>query len=135
MAKVPRHTLASVIGSKLTASNEKRLARETAAYLLNEKRSGELDSLLRDIEQYRADNGIVEVVAVSAFPLDAKARKEVEAKIRTAYPKAKRILITERIDANQLAGVRLELANQQLDLTIRTKLNQFKQRTSVHGTA
>jgi F0F1-type ATP synthase delta subunit len=135
MAKVPRHTLASVIGGKLTASNEKKLARETAAYLLSERRSGELDSLLRDVEQYRADNGVVEVVAVSAFPLDAKAHKEVEAKIRSVYPKANQIMITQRIDANQLAGVRLELANQQLDLTIRTKLNQFKQRTSVHGTA
>jgi F0F1-type ATP synthase delta subunit len=130
MAKVPRHTLASVIAGKLTASSEKKLARETAAYLLSERRSGELDSLLRDVEQYRADNGVVEVVAVSAFPLDAKARTEVEAKIRSVYPKAKQIMITERLDANQLAGVRLELANQQLDLTIRTKLNQFKQLTT-----
>jgi F0F1-type ATP synthase delta subunit len=130
MAKIPRHTLASVIAGKLTAGNEKKLAREAAAYLLSEKRSGELDSLLRDVEQYRADNGVVEVVAVSAFPLDAKARKEIEAKIREVYPQAKQVMITERIDADQLAGVRLELANQQLDLTIRTKLNQFKQLTT-----
>jgi len=130
--KTSRHILADILGSRLTAASEKKLARETAAYLIAERRTGELDSLLRDIEQYRADHGTVEVVAVSAFSLDAKVRKDIETEIRRAYPAAKHVMITERRDENQVAGVRLELANQQLDLTVRAKLNRFKQLTAAN---
>jgi F0F1-type ATP synthase delta subunit len=88
--------------------------------------------LVRDLAQYRADNdNIVEVETVSAHPIDAAAKTLVQSRIKAVYPAVKRIIITERHDPNVLGGVRLELANQQLDLTARGKLNRFKQLTTV----
>jgi F0F1-type ATP synthase delta subunit len=106
------------------------LAHEIAAYLLAERRTGELESLLRDVMQYRADNGIVEVIAVSAFPLTDGVRTEIEAEVRRVQPEAHEIIISHRLDGAVVSGVRLEFANQQLDLSVRHKLNRLKQLTA-----
>lgn len=131
MAKLPRHELAKVLAERLLNLPEKQLAAEVAAYLLAEHRTGELDSLLRDIMQYRADHGVVEVLAVSAHDLGANVRRDIEARVRKLYPAARTIIISEQRDESLIGGVRIELANEQLDLSIRATLNRFKQLTTV----
>jgi F0F1-type ATP synthase delta subunit len=108
----------------------KKFAEEVAGYLLDENRTGELDSLARDLVSYRAENGIVEVTAVSAHELGADALKEVRQKVKQLYPNASQIFINQRIDAEQIGGVRLEFPDRQLDLSLRGKLNKFKQLTA-----
>lgn len=128
--KVPRYQLAAVLAERSLGSlNESAFAEEIAAYLLDQNRTGELDSLLRDIWQYRADRGIVEVIAHTTYPLTTGVRGEIEAEVKRVYPAAKKIIVTESIDANVVGGVRLEFANEQLDLSVRAKLNRFKQLT------
>jgi F-type H+-transporting ATPase subunit O len=132
MAKLPRHELAKVLAQRsLKSASSKDLGAEIAAYLLSERRTSELDSLLRDIQQYRADHGIVEVLAVSAHEVDDTVRRDIEAQAHKLYPEAKKIIISEQIDPDVLGGVKIELANQQLDLSVRSKLNRFKQLTAV----
>ena len=132
MSKLPRHELAMVLAAKsVLGVNAKTFGKEIAAYLLTEGRTNELDSLLRDIMQYRAENGIVEVVAVSAHELSGAVRKDIEARVRKMYPEAKKIIISEQPDPSVIGGVRIELANEQLDLSVRSKLNRFKQLTVV----
>lgn len=131
--KLSRLRLARLLAERYAraGANVDRLNKEVAAYLLTEKRIGELDSLLRDIEQYRADHdGIVEAKAVSAFPLTDGVRSDIRHKLQAAFPEAKQIIISEQIDERVVGGVRLELANQQLDLTVRGKLNLFKELTA-----
>lgn len=128
MSKVGRTVLTRTLSKRLS---DPKIAQEIAAYLIAEKRTQELDSLVRDLAQYRADHeNIVEVEAVSAHPLDIAAKAQIKAKITALYPAVKQIIITERHDPEALGGVRLELANQQLDLSARAKLNRFKQLTS-----
>ena len=129
--KTPRLDVADVIAKEsLKAGASKKFGREIAAYLLDEGRVNELDPLLRDVQADWAEQGYVESIAVSAHPLDAKAKALIEAKVRSIYPKAKKIIITEQHDPEALGGVRIELANQQLDLSIEAKLNKFKQLTT-----
>lgn len=129
--KTPRHQVAAALAQRSLGSiNEPKFAEEIAAYLLAERRTSELNSLLRDVMQYRADKGIVEVTAHSAHPLTAGVRADIDKQIRTLYTTAKTVIITERHDPSVVGGIRLELANQQLDLTVRAKLNRFKQLTS-----
>jgi F0F1-type ATP synthase delta subunit len=129
MSKVGRTVLTKTLAAQLSEPN---IAEEIAAYLIAEKRTAELDSLVRDLAQYRADNeGTVEVEAVSAHPIDSAAKAQIKTKVSTLYPSAKQIIITERHDPEVLGGIRLELANQQLDLSARAKLNRFKQLTAV----
>jgi F0F1-type ATP synthase delta subunit len=140
--KQPRHEIAAAIARRSLAvsggaadargtdrASGQSLAVETAAYLIDAHRTSELESLLRDVMQYRADHGIVEVIAVSAFPLNEKVHDDISAEVRKLYPGSKEIIVSHRLDSTVVSGVRLEFANQLLDLSVRNKLNKLKQLT------
>ncbi|HUD06732.1 MAG TPA: F0F1 ATP synthase subunit delta [Candidatus Saccharimonadales bacterium] len=128
--KTPRTQIAQIVADDAMAGvSTKRLSREVAAYLLSEGRISELASLLRDVQADWADAGYVEVLATSAHPLSAGAVEDIKKQIKKLYPHAKRIIVGEIRDPNIIGGVRLNLANQQLDLSFEAKLNKFKQLT------
>jgi F0F1-type ATP synthase delta subunit len=89
-----------------------------------------LDSILRDVQADWAEAGYVEVVASSAFPLTAELRAEIQRQISQLYPSARQIEVVEVHDPAVMGGVRLTMANQQLDLSVEAKLNRFKQLTT-----
>ena len=124
--KVARPRIAKAIVEDL---NKPQLSREVAAYLLTENRVGELDSVMRDVMELRAQQGIVEVLANSAFTFTDEIRSQIQAEVKRVYPNAKQIIVSELLDENVVGGVRLQFANRQLDLSIRSKLNQLKQLT------
>lgn len=130
--KIARHQIADVLAKRTLAPGFKvaDMRREIAAYLLETGRTGELESLLRDIIEIRAEHGVVEVTAASAHSLTPKLETDIKREVRKQYPHAKQIVITEQIDPNVVAGVRLEFPAEQLDLTVRNKLNRFKQLTT-----
>jgi F0F1-type ATP synthase delta subunit len=129
--KQPRTKLAQTIAdTTLKSGSTKHYAKEVAAYLLSEGRVGELDSLLRDVQADWAKAGFVEVIAASAHPLTSEIKTTIAAQIKQRYPEAKTVLITEQFDPAVIGGVRVSLANEQLDLSIEAKLNRFKQLTT-----
>lgn len=129
--KQPRTRLSKVIADRtLHDGVHKDFVTEIAAYLITEKRTADLESVLRDIQASWAQAGHVEVVAASAHALTEPVRGEVKSEIRKLYPDAKDIIITEERDPEVIGGVRLKVANQQLDLTLEYKLNKFKQLTA-----
>jgi F0F1-type ATP synthase delta subunit len=127
--KTPRHIVADLVATRTLAANPRlpSLSRSIAAYLLESGRTGELESLLRDVIQIRAEHGVVEVVAVSVHKLTAAVEADIKRQVRKHYPAAKKIVITEQLDAEVVAGVRLEFPGEQLDLSVRAQLNHFKQ--------
>lgn len=126
--KAPRTRLAKLIAERtLRQGPSKRFDKEVAAYLLSEGRISELDSLLRDVQADWAEAGHVEVVARSAYPLSVAVKADIRREVKKVHPAAQQIVINEVIDPDMVGGVRLNLPNRQLDLSIRTKLNRFKQ--------
>ncbi|HEU5004553.1 MAG TPA: F0F1 ATP synthase subunit delta [Candidatus Saccharimonadales bacterium] len=128
-SKISRSELVVILDKLSTKLPSKKFSREVANYLLSEKRTGELDSLARELINYRAEKGVVEVTAVSARALSSTAVSEVKQKVKQLYPGARQIIINQRIDDSQIGGVRLEFPDKQLDLTLRSKINKFKQQT------
>lgn len=130
--KIRRLDIAELIADRIDRqpSSAQHLSREVAAYLLDNQRTADVESLLRDIRFIRAERGIVEVIAVSAHPLDESEQRAIKNQVQELYPSAKQIIITEQHDESVLGGVRLELPDRQLDATIRGKLNRFKQLTA-----
>jgi F0F1-type ATP synthase delta subunit len=132
--KTPRTRIAGIIaGRTLKSGMSKRLSREIAAYLLSENRINELGSVLRDVQADWAKAGYVEVIASSSHTLTAGNKADISRQIKQLYPDAKRIIVTEAYDPEIIGGVRLSLANQQLDLSVEAKLIKFKQLTSAGG--
>jgi F0F1-type ATP synthase delta subunit len=128
--KTPRTRIAATVADQTLANGaSKEYAREVAAYLLAEGRVGELDSLLRDVQANWAAQGYVEVLARSRYPLTDGVTADITAQVRSLYPDAKTVVVTEVADPSVIGGVQLSLANQQLDLSVEAKLNKFKQLT------
>ena len=131
MTKQPRTKIAHAIaGTTLKSGTTKQYSDQIAAYLLSERRTSELNSLMRDVQADWTDAGHVEVTASSAHPLTDGIRETIKQRIQELYPSASRIIVTEAHDPDVIGGVRLSLANQQLDLSIEAKLNRFKQLTT-----
>ncbi len=129
--KQSRAAVAGIIADKtLQTGNPQDYSQQIAAYLLAERRTGELSSLMRDVQADWTAAGHIEVIASSAHPLTAAIKAAISERMQRLYPAAKRIIITEAHDPAVIGGVRLSLANQQLDLTIEAKLHKFKQLTT-----
>lgn len=125
-----RLSVARVIAEKtMHLKNSKLLAQEVAAYLLDTNSSADIDSLMRDVIAYRAERGLVEAVVISAYPLTSEVRRDVMAELKSEYPHAKSINITEEIDPTVVGGLRVESVHDQLDLTVRSRLNTLKRLT------
>ena len=128
--KTPRVRIARTVADQTLAEGvSKAYARELAAYLLSERRVGELDSLLRDVQADWARKGYVEVLARSAHPLTDAVKRDIAARIKPLFSEAKKIVVTEVADPGVVGGVQIQLADRQLDLSVEGKLNKFKQLT------
>lgn len=134
MAKVPRHRIAQAVAkASLEQPDNKRLPKEIAAYLLEEHRTNELDSLLRDVQQAWANSGFVDVIARVARPLKEEAKPMLAAPFKKLYPAASQIQVTPLLDQGVIGGASLELAEQRLDLSLANRLRKFKQAINVKG--
>jgi len=130
--KQSRHHLAEIIGEKtMHITDARELSKEVAAYLLHEKETADFESLMRDIMQYRSDNGIIETVAVSTSELPEHVIRDIQKMLENEFPKAKRIIVSQRQSDDVVGGLRLDFANEQLDMTVKAKLSKFKQLTAL----
>ena|SRR5665213_2814064 len=126
--RVSRTKLAKLVAEQtLKDGLSKKQENEIAAYLLSEQRTSELDSLLRDVGEIWAERGFVDVRAVSAHPINEGVKADIKSEVKKTFPKAHKIMITSVHDPEVIGGIRLEFANRQHDLSVRSKLDKFKQ--------
>lgn len=129
--KVPRHKISNVIAERtLSKGVSKKTSLEIAAYLLDCGRVGELNSIMRDVQAAWAEAGYVDIIASSAHPLTSVTDKEIRDTVKRYYPKAKKIAVTSDYEPRVIGGVKIQMANQQLDLSVEAKLNKFRRLTA-----
>ncbi len=127
---VHRHQLAEYIADKSeTSTDYKKLVREVAAYLLDEQKTDDLASLMRDVARIRARRGSVEATAVSAHTLSKDVLKDLKSLVKQEFPHAKEVTISTRIEPDVVGGLLLELPDEQIDLSVRRKLAMFRHLT------
>lgn len=129
MDRVTRTELARVIGDKtLDNFDQEAVAQALAGYLLSEhKASVDLDSLMRDVMQYRLERGYIEATAVSAHDLSDEVLEDIKSLVKDHFPDSKSIVINTKTDDNLVGGVRLDFPMESLDLSVRSKLTTFKE--------
>lgn len=122
MSSPSRQQLAEVILRLSGRVSEKKLTETIAAYLVESRRTGELDAVMREVARLREkQDDVTEVTATSAFKLNDGARKAIKSLMGR-----KQLIINEVVDPELLGGVRLETSEELLDLTVRNRLNQLK---------
>ncbi len=122
MAKASRTEIAQAILAMSATSSGKKLANEIAAYVIAERRTNELDAILREVNKLRGEQtGVVEATVTSAYPLNTKAKKDIKEILNQD-----KLVINEVIDPSVIGGVRVETSERSLDLTVRNRLNKLK---------
>lgn len=125
--KKSRKELSELIGKRtMHVSEYDALVNEIASYLLMENITSDLDSIMRDVMQYRFENGIVEATVYSAHELSKADLDDIDQVLRAEYPSANTYIVDQKIDTSLVGGVKIEFPGAQLDLSIFSRLNLFK---------
>jgi F0F1-type ATP synthase delta subunit len=125
-----RQDLARVIAKKSKKDSSKTIAKSVASYLLEKGQVNTLESLLRDVQALRENEGHIEADVYTAHDLSDADLKDVKALVKQEFPDAKTINLYQIHDETVVGGLKIKTANKQLDLTIRAKLDKFKQLTA-----
>jgi F0F1-type ATP synthase delta subunit len=133
MAKVSLSQLSKVVAdlSLKRGASDKHLAKSIAAYLLEERRVNELESLLRDVQKAWANKGHVDVLARIARPLSDTTYKQLAIPFNQVYSSAKTVNVTPIVDPEVIGGASLELGEQRLDISFARRLSRFKKAINV----
>lgn len=123
MAKLSRRKIAELWASELVAGRD--ITAKIAGYLTAERRVDEAELIVRETEAALATQGVLVADLTSATGLSDESRTAIE-KFLGVSMNAKRVAFREQTDSSIIGGIRVEVAGQQLDATLKTRLNKLK---------
>lgn len=124
MSSLSRRQLANYTAEQLLTGRHE-VVDELAAYLLETRRTKELDMLVMDIEAVLLERGVIVADVSSARFLSATAKDEVASTLRRAF-QAQELHMREHVEPSLLGGVMVRTADHEFDGTLRKTLNQLK---------
>lgn len=117
---ISRTKLAAYVVEQL-GSGRTEVVRELAAYLIEAKRTREAELLVREITEQFERRGIVAADVTSAEPIDEVLRTQIAELLG-----AKKLELSEKIDANVLGGIRVTTASRRFDATLARRLDLLR---------
>lgn len=129
MARLSRRSIAEYIASGLIEGkpSKKALLTELAAFLIDTKRTSELDLVVRDIEYFLSEKGYVQTTVLSAYELTAETKKALEAFVKKET-KATQVSLASMVEPAVLGGVKISIPGREMDQTIARQLTVLKTR-------
>lgn len=126
--RLSRRAMAEYVASGLVAGKSRSLLlKQLAGYLVDTRRTKELELIVRDIEFSLAGKGVVQASIVSAFDLTAETKKELETFVK-AQTKATHVSLSNMVDPAVLGGVKISIPGRELDQTVARQLTVLKTR-------
>lgn len=120
--KLSRRLISRHVAQSLQSSdNSTKVIKQLAAYLVDARRTGEVDLLVRDIEHELSISGTVIARVTTANSLSEQLEKNI-AKFVKDQSGAKTVLTEYSRDPSILGGFKLDLPGKQLDRTISGQL-------------
>lgn len=120
--KLSRRKVASHLADELIAG--KQVTNKLAAFLIESKRTRELELYVRDIEAALAERGVLLADVASAREIANETFETITNYLRKKTG-AKDVHLRTTVDPALLGGVRIETPDERLDSTLRHKLNQL----------
>lgn len=128
MAKLSRRAVSEHIAERLIAGeSQQKLLEQLAAYLIESRRTKELNLMVRDIQYYLAEKGYVSGTVTAAFELTKASEAAIKA-FAQSETGAAHIQLDTIVDPSVLGGIRLSLPGKELDTTISRKITLLKTR-------
>jgi F0F1-type ATP synthase delta subunit len=126
--RISRRSIAAYIASGLIEGKDKKaLLQELAGFLVDSKRTKELDMIISDIEFQLSDNGIVQTIVTSAADLGAETKKAIQSFVKQKT-KATQVSLSSIVDPSVIGGIKIAVPGYELDQTIAHQLTVLKTR-------
>lgn len=122
--RVSRRLIADYVAKKLIAGDN-NIITGLAALLVEERRTSELDLIVRDIEFALAESGVVIADVTSARPLSDELRTAIASFIKKESG-ATDVTLREQIEADVIGGVKVEIPGAEYDATIENRLEKLR---------
>lgn len=106
-------------GAKLS-----EISNQLAAFLIDTRRTRELSLIIRDIESYLANSGVVIADVTTVEAIDDEIYQSVESVVKRFYSVSK-LHIRQHRDASILGGLRIKLPDGEFDSTLKHKLTHL----------
>lgn len=121
-----RRTISSYVAEQLIKDGQStKLIRQLAAYLIDSRRTKELELIVRDIEYELQKRGTVLAQITSSSKLTEATKKVITAFVQSKTD-AKKIILRQFVDPEVLGGVKIDLPDSQLDATIIRQLTTLR---------
>lgn len=127
MARVSRRSIADYVAASLISGTpgKQQLFRELAAFLIAEKRTKELELIVRDIEYALSEKGHVQTTVLSARELTEEAKKAVASFVKNETG-ASDVQLTNTVDPSVLGGMKITVPGREMDHTVARQLTVLK---------
>lgn len=126
--RLSRRSMAEYIAEGIVeGKNKTKLFKQLAAYLVEERRTKEVDLVVRDIEWQLAEKGYVQATITSAFDLTAQTQKALQAFVKSET-KATQVSIDTKLDPKVIGGVKISVPGREIDQTVAHQLTVLKTR-------
>jgi len=126
--RLSRRAVAAYVATGLIdGKNKKALLTQLAGYLVESKRTKELDLIVRDIEFNLAEKGHVNATITSAYDLSTETKKALEAFVKKKT-NATKVSLSNMVDPSVLGGIKIATAGRELDQTVAHQLTVLKTR-------
>jgi len=127
VARLSRRSIADYVASSLISGTPgtQQLFREVAAFLVTEKRTKELELIVRDIEYALSESGHVRTNVLSAHELSEAAKDAIAAFVRTETGGSD-VQLTNTVDPSVLGGMKITVPGRELDQTVARQLTVLK---------
>jgi F0F1-type ATP synthase delta subunit len=121
--RLSRRKITEYIADSLVAgASEKDIVTSLAAYLIDSRRTSEIELIIRDLDYQLSVRGIVLANVSSAYTLSEETKKAIIAMLKDATG-ATSIELEEHVTPAVLGGVRIDIPGSQIDGTIARRLN------------
>jgi len=127
-ARLSRRSITEYIANGLIAGTSKDvLFAQLAGFLVETKRTKEIDLVVRDIEYNLSQKGFVRTTVLSAHELTAETKKALEAFVKRET-NATQVSLSSMVEPAVLGGVKISIPGREVDRTIARQLTVLKTR-------
>ena len=126
--RLSRRRLAQYVADGLVIGEKQSvILHQLAAYLVENRRTSEIELVVRDIEYYLSDKGYVSTTVTSAFDLTAETKKAIEVFVKQKTA-ASQVSLAIHIDQSVIGGVKISLPGYEINQTVSHQLTVLKTR-------
>lgn len=121
-----RRLIARYIADQLESGKKvSDVTMQLAAYIVEHRLEKETERIINDIRHELAEKGSSSATVITARPLVAELRKNIEAYIKSDTG-ATHVTLIERVDPALLGGIVIETPDKRLDASVVSKLKQLR---------